>query len=507
MTSISPERVHVLNKHDVNAEGDYVLYWMIANRRLHYNPSLQYAVEIAQKLGKPLLVFEAVSTRHEYASNRIITFMTQGLLDNLEQFNAHHVRYIPWVSTPLQSGAGLLEMLAAKSCAVVTDLFPTYHPKYVLHQVKSRLSVQFVAIDGNGVLPLSLGERAFPTAHSFRRHVHDHFAHHWALIPEANPIPKKHDLWIPDEMFESIIKASGVELTPFEWLWRVSQGGTIGENALSALDIDHEVSAVTAMIGGHSSAGVRLNRFMDEGLNHYHTNRNDFIKPAVSGLSPWFHFGHLSTIEVISRILEQEGWNSTFIDHSRRGSRSGWWGLSEPVETFLDQIITWRELGFNFAYYRDDHTSIDSIPDWAKKSLDLHRNDPRSNYTFEQLEAAQTDDELWNAAQRQLTRLGIIHNYLRMLWGKRILEWAPSPEQAAEWMIRLNDRWALDGRDPNSYTGIFWVLGRHDRAWGPERPIFGKIRYMSSANTARKLKVGPYLKRWAKDALQSNEFS
>ena len=137
--------------------------------------------------------------------------------------------------------------------------------------------------------------------------------------------------------------------------------------------------------------------------------------------------------------------------------------------------------------------------------MDLHRDDPRPNYTFEQLEAAQTEDELWNAAQRQLTRLGIIHNYLRMLWGKRILEWAPSPELAAEWMIRLNDRWALDGRDPNSYTGIFWVLGRHDRAWGPEQPIFGKVRYMSSANTARKLKVGPYLTRWAKDALQSND--
>jgi len=308
-------------------------------------------------------------------------------------------------------------------------------------------------------------------------------------------------------LFESVVKISGVELTPFEWLWRVSQGGTIGENALSALDIDHEVPAVSAYTGGHTNAQVRLNRFMDEGLNHYHTNRNDFIKPAVSGLSPWFHFGHLSTIEVITRILQQEGWNPSFIDHSRRGSRSGWWGLSEPIEAFLDQIITWRELGFNFAYYRDDHTSIDSIPDWAKKSLDLHRHDLRSNYTFEQLEAAQTEDELWNAAQRQLTRLGIIHNYLRMLWGKRILEWAPSPEQAAEWMIRLNDRWALDGRDPNSYTGIFWVLGRHDRAWGPERPIFGKVRYMSSANTARKLKVEPYLMRWAKDALQTNEYS
>ena len=507
MSSISSERIHVLNEKDVIADHDYVLYWMIANRRLQYNSSLQRAVEIATELGKPLLVFEAVSTRHDHASDRIITFMVQGLLDNLEQFNAHQIRYIPWVSTPLQSGAGLLEKLALRACAVVTDLFPTYHPKYVVNQIKSRLNVRFEAIDGNGVLPMSLGNRAFPTAHAFRRHMHDHFSQHWTLIANANPIPKQHNLWIPDDDFESIIGQGGVELTPLEWLWRVAQGGSIGEKALEALDIDHEVRAVTSFVGGHSTAEVRLSRFMEDGLHRYHTNRNDFIKPAVSGLSPWFHFGHISTTEVIHRILSREGWDPSFIDHSRRGSRSGWWGLSEPIETFLDQIITWRELGFNFAYFREDHTSIESIPDWAKKSLDLHKNDPRPHYTFEQIEAAETDDELWNAAQRQLTRLGIIHNYLRMLWGKRILEWAPSPEVAADWMIRLNDRWALDGRDPNSYTGIFWVLGRHDRAWGPERPIFGKVRYMSSANTARKLKVETYLSRWAKDALQTNEFS
>ena len=506
MKPVPAERVHLLNKHPISLDGDYVLYWMIATRRLEFNSSLQYAVNLAEELGKKLLVFEAVSTRHEFANNRIITFMTQGLVDNLERFNFEKIRYIPWVSTPLQSGAGLLEKLASNASAVVTDLFPTYHPKYVINQVKSRLKVRFVAIDSNGVLPLSIGNKAHPTAHAFRRHMHDHFVSHWEMIPEQNPIPKDHDLWISDEDFQDIIESSEVELTPFEWMWRVSQGGSIGESALNALNIDHEVPAVTSLSGGHSSALIRLNRFLEDGLNRYHTNRNDFIKPAVSGLSPWFHFGHISTTEVILRILQREGWSPSLIDKTRRGSRSGWWGLPEPVETFLDQIITWRELGFNFAYYREDHTSIDSIPEWAKKSLDLHRDDPRPNYTFEQLENAETDDELWNSAQRQLTRLGIIHNYLRMLWGKRILEWAPSPDIAAEWMIHLNDKWALDGRDPNSYTGIFWVLGRHDRAWGPERPIFGKVRYMSSANTARKLKVGPYLNRWAKDALQGIDF-
>ncbi|MEE2758870.1 MAG: deoxyribodipyrimidine photolyase [Candidatus Thermoplasmatota archaeon] len=501
------ERIHVLNEREINHNGDYVLYWMIANRRVHFNPSLERAIKLAEELGKPLLVFEAISTRHKFASDRIITFMVQGMLDNLEQFKAHKIRYIPWVSTPLQSGAGLLEKLAMRATIVITDSFPTYHPKHVVEQIKLRLEVRFEAVDGNGLLPMSVGNHAFSTAHAFRRHMHKNFVQYWNEICEEISIPKEHELWIPDDIFESILDSSGVELTPLEWLWRVSQCGKIGQTALVALDIDHEVTAVASYSGGHSNAIVKLNRFIDDGLDRYHTDRNDFVKPAVSGLSPWFHFGHLSTTEVVLRILQREKWNPSFIDQSRRGSRNGWWGLSEPIEAFLDQIITWRELGFNFAFHRDDHTSIESIPEWAKKSLQEHRNDLRKTYTFEQLEAAATDDELWNSAQRQLKGIGVIHNYLRMLWGKRILEWAPSPEIAADWMINLNDRWALDGRDPNSYTGIFWVLGRHDRAWGPERPVFGKVRYMSSANTARKLKVDTYLARWAKDAIQTNEFS
>jgi deoxyribodipyrimidine photo-lyase len=184
------------------------------------------------------------------------------------------------------------------------------------------------------------------------------------------------------------------------------------------------------------------------------------------------------------------------INASRRGARAGWWGLPEPVEAFLDQIITWRELGFNNAFHNPEHNDYNSIPKWAKITLSEHADDERTTYTLEQIRNADTHDEIWNAAQRQLVRKGIIHNYLRMLWGKRILEWAESPEQAAEWMIELNDTYALDGRDPNSYTGIFWVLGRHDRAWGPERAIFGKIRYMSSENTRRKFDLKPYLQEF-----------
>jgi len=181
------------------------------------------------------------------------------------------------------------------------------------------------------------------------------------------------------------------------------------------------------------------------------------------------------------------------------GRREGWWNMSQGAEAFLDQLITWRELGFNMCWSNDSYTKYESLPQWARTTLEEHRHDTRRwVYPLARLESASTHDPLWNAAQRQLVRTGTIHNYLRMLWGKKILEWSASPQDALEHMIELNDKYALDGRDPNSYSGIFWVLGRYDRAWGPERPVFGKIRYMSSENTARKVDVESYL-HWFRD--------
>jgi deoxyribodipyrimidine photo-lyase len=171
--------------------------------------------------------------------------------------------------------------------------------------------------------------------------------------------------------------------------------------------------------------------------------------------------------------------------------------MSRAAEAFCDQLVTWRELGFNFCARREDHLSYGSLPEWARRTLEAHAGDVRApRYTREQLEQAATGDPLWNAAQRQLVREGRIHTYLRMLWGKKILEWSASPPEALETLIALNDRWALDGRDPNSDSGIGWVLGRYDRPWAPERPIFGTVRYMSSANTARKYRVRGYLERY-----------
>lgn len=175
--------------------------------------------------------------------------------------------------------------------------------------------------------------------------------------------------------------------------------------------------------------------------------------------------------------------------------------MHPSAEAYLDQLVTWRELGFNFCAFRDDYDRYASLPEWAKKSLEKHRRDPRERtYSLAELARAETYDEIWNAAQRELVRTGVIHNYLRMLWGKKVIEWSERPESALERLIELNDRYALDGRDPNSYSGISWCFGRYDRPWGPERPIFGTVRYMSSESTRRKLELDEYLERFGDTA-------
>jgi deoxyribodipyrimidine photo-lyase len=240
-----------------------------------------------------------------------------------------------------------------------------------------------------------------------------------------------------------------------------------------------------------------MRRFLSERLEQYNDLRNHPDDDATSGLSPYLHFGHVSVHEVFHELARREGWSPGRLAEKAAGSREGWWGMSGPAEAFLDELITWRELGYNFCSRRDDFDRYDSLPDWAQQTLAGHAADSRPHvYSRDELAAGRTHDSLWNAAQHQLVHEGRLHNYLRMLWGKKILEWTAWPREALEIMIELNDTFALDGEDPNSYSGICWVLGRYDRPWGPERPIFGTIRYMTSENTARKLRVKQYTARW-----------
>ena len=490
------DRLRVVNDKEVFVDGEYVLYWMIATRRFNYNAALEYAAKLAENYGKPLLVVEEISTSHKFANDRITSFVIQGMVENTSIFKEHNIRFIPWVETPLSGPMGLLNTLAKRACLIVTDDFPTYYPLSATKAAGKSLNRKVIAVDSNGVFPMSWTSSAFSTAHSFRRFIHANFSRCRETWPQKVPINTDYDYSISDDLYRSIIQECSVKIPPYEWLWRCSEGGSTGKKALSTIDIDHDVQPVRQARGGRNTAAKKLAVFLKNRLNRYNVDRNNIEKPSVSGLSPWLHFGHISSIEIVGKILDSEKWTPENITTSRKGAREGWWGLPAGVESFLDQIITWRELGFNNAFHNPNHNKYESIPEWAKLTLSEHTDDERMLYTFEQIENAETHDEVWNAAQQELLQTGIIHNYLRMLWGKRILEWAQTPEQAVEWMIELNDKYALDGRDPNSYTGIFWVLGRHDRAWGPERAIFGKIRYMSSENTKKKLKLKPYLQQF-----------
>jgi len=197
--------------------------------------------------------------------------------------------------------------------------------------------------------------------------------------------------------------------------------------------------------------------------------------------------------------MSHEKWTMRRLGSGARGAREGWWNVSASAESFLDELVTWRELAFNTAAFLPAYDRFEALPAWARTTLDAHREDPREHcYSLAQLEAGDTHDELWNAVQRQLHQEGWFHGYLRMLWGKKILEWSRTPEEALASMEQLMNRYSLDGRDPNSSAGFAWVLGRYDRPW-PEREIFGSVRYMSSANTARKLRVRDYVRRYGRE--------
>jgi deoxyribodipyrimidine photo-lyase len=268
--------------------------------------------------------------------------------------------------------------------------------------------------------------------------------------------------------------------------------------ALAALPIDHGVAPVAGVEGGETAAGRALDSFLDERLAAYGEGRNNPDEDVTSLLSPYLHFGHIATHQIFTAVAARERWSPDRLAARSNGARDGWWGMGASAEKFLDELVTWREIGFNRAALQEESERYEALPDWARATLDKHAADPRPElYDLAGFEAAATQDALWNAAQRQLVAAGRIHNYLRMLWGKKILHWSASPREALAVMLRLNNKYALDGRDPNSASGIFWCLGRYDRPWPPERPVFGTVRYMSTESTRRKLKVDGYVARWS----------
>ncbi|MGD2135287.1 MAG: hypothetical protein PVF27_03960 [Gemmatimonadales bacterium] len=480
------ERVRTLHGSNPNGDNEFVLYWMTAARRLGWNWALDHAVAWARELGKPLLVFEPLRVDYPWASDRLHAFVLDGMADNAARCRAAGVAHYPYVEREAGGGKGLLRALARRAALVVTDDQPGFFLPRMLERAREEVPTRFEAVDGNGMLPVRATGKVFTTAHQFRRHLHGALPHHHPHAPSPDPLVALAAL-PPARLPEAVIDR-----------WPVADPGEV-RTGLGMLPIDHCVPAVERA-GGARAAAAALERFLDERLAGYGEGRNDPGEELTSGLSPYLHFGHIGAQQVVEAVLEREQWSPDDVDPSARGKRSGWWGVSESAEAFLDELVTWRELGFNMAALRpDDYDRFAALPEWARNTLAAHAGDPREYvYTLDAFETAATHDELWNAAQRQLVREGRIHNYLRMLWGKKILEWTPTPEEALDVMLVLNDKYAVDGRDPNSVSGIFWVLGRYDRAWGPEREIFGTVRYMSSANTRRKFKgVRRYVERYA----------
>jgi deoxyribodipyrimidine photo-lyase len=395
--------------------------------------------------------------------------------------------YYPYVEPVHGQGSGLLEALAANAVVVVTDDYPCFFLPRMIAAAAKKLPVKLEAVDSNGMLPQRATDQIFSTAYSFRRFLQKNLPSHLADSPSATPFAK---LDLP-------AAPAIARKTTSRWP-AASLALLTGEEPVPvSAKIDRNVRA-SEIRGGHANARKHLQEFLEHGFPAYGEDRNQPELDVSSGLSPYLHFGHISAHEVFHEVTEREKWKPQKLAMRATGSREGWWNMSANGESFLDELITWREVGYNFSSHSDSYDRYESLPGWAQKTLKEHSRDEREHlYSLEELESGKTYDALWNAAQMRLVCEGRIHNYLRMLWGKKILEWSRTPKDALAVLIELNNKYGLDGRDPNSYSGIFWCLGRYDRPWGPERPIFGQIRYMSSTNTARKVPVKNYIRKYA----------
>ncbi len=488
MPKTPPLRIRAGNMARTNPDGEYVLYWMVALRRLGWNFALQRAVELAESLDRPLMILEALRVAYPWASDRLHRFALDGMAEHAGLLTGARPFYYPYVEPEAGAGKGLLHDLGSRACVVVSDDYPAFFLPRMLGRAGEILPVRLELVDSNGLLPLRAADRAFTTAYSFRRFLHQTLPDHLMASPDPGPLE--------DPCFPEL--ASLPETILRKWP-AAGREQLAADDFIAALPIDHDVPPAPTS-GGSGAARQRLSEFLDRDLDRYAEARNHPDLEATSRLSPYLHWGHVSVHEVFRAVAERERWSPARLSQRADGRRSGWWGMGQNAESFLDELVTWRELSYNTSATLPDYERYDSLPEWSRETLAEHEADPRPEvYTLDEFEEAKTHDPLWNAGQRELLVEGRIHNYLRMLWGKKILEWTRTPRKALDVMIELNNKYALDGRDPNSYGGIFWTLGRYDRGW-PERAVYGKVRSMTSESTRRKVSVDEYLKRYGPGA-------
>ena len=440
-------RSHALNHHPP-ADGP-LLYWMSREQRVDDNWGLYHAQQLALQRKVPLVVAFTLADGFLGATLRQYGFMLRGL-EQLQQRLAELA--IPFVLLRGEPPAELLRFVAQAGIgSVVCDFDPLRIKRHWFDRAAATASIPFIEVDGHNIVPCRIAspKREFGA---------------YTLRPKLKRL-----------LAEFLTEIPPVVRHPFPWQQTVQP--FCAEALLADLPLDRSVAELADSVPGQAAGAEALTDFLDGGLQRYATSANDPLAEAQSGLSPWLHFGQLAPQRVALQV-----------------ARYG--GLA--AEPFLEQLIVRRELSDNFCLHCPDYDRLDCAPDWARRTLEQHRHDPRSYcYRLEQFEQAVTHDPLWNAAQRQLVATGRIHGYLRMYWAKKILEWTASPEEAFASTVYLNDRYALDGRDPNGYTGIAWSLaGVHDRAWG-RRPVFGTIRFMSAEGCKRKFDVAGYVQRWS----------
>ena len=446
------ERVVELNDAETNTNARYVLYWMQMYKRASHNHALTFAIRKANELNLQLVVYEGLKFYYPWASDRIHTFILEGVEEKRQEFERLGIRYIFYLQKDDDSPKQTVARVAKDAACIVTDDYPCFIIPEHNRRIAELATVPVYAVDSNGVIPMSKFEKEEYAAYTIRPKIHRLLPTYFsAFVEESVKVDAtKLEVDCPETVVDDI------------------------EALVADCDIDHSVKPSRIYHGGTANGRARLKKFVEEILPKYDKARN---KPELDGssrLSPYLHFGFLSPLEIALAVHESNA-------------------PDEAKEAYLEELIVRRELSFNLTLRNPNYDSLAALPAWVHKTMREHIGDERQfTYSLEQLENADTQDELWNAAQREMVATGEMHNYIRMLWGKNVIAWSPTYEIAFETLVHLNNKYCLDGRDPNSYAGILWCFGKHDRPW-MERDVFGTIRYMTSASTGKKFDSRKYI--------------
>ncbi|MEP6945321.1 MAG: deoxyribodipyrimidine photo-lyase [Acidobacteriota bacterium] len=448
------ERVVQLNDKPTNKNARYVLYWMQMYKRVDNNHALIYAIRRANELGLPVVVYEGLKYYYPWASDRIHTFILEGVEEKRIAFEQLGIKYVFYLQQNDASPRNTVAALARDAALIVTDDYPCFIIPEHNRRISERAQIPVFAVDSNGVIPMSKFDKEEYAAYTIR--------------PKIN---KLLDRYLKPLAFENVeVAAAGLEVNCPETL---VTAGTIAK-LVSECEIDHTVRPSNYYRGGTAAGRERLAKFVSEILPDYALARSKPDRDGSSRLSAYLHFGFLSPLEIALAVRDADA-------------------PDESKDAYLEELIVRRELSFNLTLFNETYDSLAALPAWVDKTMREHVSDERQfTYSLEQLETGETHDELWNAAQREMTVTGEMHNYVRMLWGKNVIAWTPSYEVAFETLVHLNNKYCLDGRDPNSYAGILWCFGKHDRPW-MERPVFGTIRYMTSGSTGKKFDSKKYI--------------